>query len=70
MKVDVYYNPRRKFLMASDKNNAQSARVHIQAAKSAPRRKELELNQAANFARLIKSASLRKEVEDEISRAR
>ena len=39
--------------MASDAKNAESARAHIEAAKAAPHRKELELNQAENFARLI-----------------
>ena len=38
---------------AADLKNAQSAEVHMVAAKSAPHRKELELNQAENFARLI-----------------
>ena len=55
---------------AADERNAQSARVHIHAAEAAPYRKELELNQADNFARLIQDSSLRREVEDEIRAAR
>jgi hypothetical protein len=55
---------------ASDGRNAQSAQAHIQAARSAPNRKELELNQAENFARLIQDSSLRRQIEDEIRRAR
>ena len=56
--------------MASDAKNAESARAHIQAAKAAPHRKELELNQAENFARLIQDSSLRETVLAEIKAAR
>ena len=56
--------------MASDTKNAESAYVHIQAAKAAPHRKELELNQAENFARLIQDPVLREKVLSDIKAAR
>ena len=55
---------------SDDNRNSQSAEAHIRAAKAAPNRKELELNQAENFARLIKDASLRQRIESEIRSAR
>jgi hypothetical protein len=55
---------------AADNDNAQSARAYIDAAKAAPHRKELELNQAESFAREIRNISLRQQVMDEITRAR
>ena len=55
--------------MASDAKNAQSAGAHIQAAKAAPHRKELELNQAENFARLIQDAALRERILKQIKAA-
>ena len=55
---------------ASDNTNAQSARAHIRAAQAAPNRKDLELTQAENFARLISDNTLRQDIEREIRSAR
>jgi hypothetical protein len=55
---------------AADQKNAQSATTHIQAAKSAPNRKDLELTQAENFAKLIKDMTLRSNTESAIRAAR
>lgn len=55
---------------AADLKNAQSAEVHMVAAKSAPHRKELELNQAENFARLIHDPVLRMNIQAKIKNAR
>ena len=56
--------------VGANMRNAESARVHIEAAKANPERKELELNQAESLARLITNTSLRKLVMDEIASAR
>ena len=53
-----------------DNRNAQSAEAHIQAARAAPHRRELELNQAENFARLIRDPVLQRRVQREIQEAR
>jgi hypothetical protein len=54
----------------NDLRNEQSAYAHIQAAKAAPHRMELELNQAENFARLIMDRCIQQEVRRAISNAR
>jgi hypothetical protein len=53
-----------------DNKNALSARAHIEAAKAASGRKDLELQQAENFARLIQDDSLRDKIMIEIRQAR
>jgi hypothetical protein len=53
-----------------DLRNEQSALVHIQAAKAAPHRKELELNQAENFVRLIMDRTIHQRLTEEILKAR
>lgn len=49
---------------------AQTARVHIIAAKAAPHRDAQELTQAENHARLIENRELRETVLKEIRKAR
>lgn len=49
---------------------AQTARVHIIAAKAAPHRNEQELTQAENHARLIEDRNIRETVLKEIRKAR
>lgn len=53
-----------------DERYADSARAHIHASEAAPQRKERELNQAENYARLIADTLLRLQVEEEIRFAR
>ena len=57
-------------LIPADMRNAQSAEVHIIAARANRARAEMELNQAENFARLILNKQKQNEIMNGIQQVR
>ena len=53
-----------------DNRMAHAAEAHIHSAMAAPHRKELELTQAENYARLIADPSLKRQILEGIRLAR